>query len=555
MRYICTREQMKAIDRISMEQIGIPSSVLMERAAMAVFREIQARFPEGTRCLVLVGQGNNGGDGLALSRILSEQGYPVQVLLIGEHKRSEECDRQLNIIRQMWLLSDSAYRQDMYEPLMHHRTRTEKKYKAGRELSVSQILSNADTKAFEDKKFDIIIDCIFGIGLSREVISPESDVIRMANQMEGFKIAVDIPSGLDANTGQVLGTVFEADLTVTFGYGKLGMFMGDGPIHIGTPVVVDIGFLKAAEGQTAPSIYTMGTEILKDLPARIVNSNKGTYGRVAVIAGSENMAGAAYFAAAAAYRSGVGLVKVYTHSSHRSMLFTKLPEALFEAYDDKPAAEVVASAAEFADVLVVGPGLGQSEFARQLVHEALSQNQCPVVLDADGLNIVANHREWISECRTQLVMTPHLKEIERLTDINIGQIAHEALKVADEFARQYGVVCVLKGAHTIVTAEGNLSYINTTGNHGMSTGGTGDLLAGMIGALAAGMIKTPVQRELTDGQQEDEIKDILYDAACLGVFLHGMAGDKAAEKSGARAMLASDVLDGLCTVLNEASPA
>ncbi|MDE5966532.1 MAG: NAD(P)H-hydrate dehydratase [Lachnospiraceae bacterium] len=522
MEYICTRQQMQDIDRISMEDIGIPASVLMERAALAVVEEVKARFAVGAKCLVLVGPGNNGGDGLALSRILSEQGYSVQILLVGDHRRSQECDRQLNILKQIWMLTGAA---------------------------LSQILMPEEAAVYKEKQYDVVIDSIFGIGLCKPLVSPEVDVIRMVNQMNVFRIAVDIPTGLDADTGKVFGTAFKADLTVTFGYSKLGIYMGEGPVYTGELVVADIGFLKAAERQVRPSLYTMGKEMLNNLPERVANSNKGTYGRVAVIAGSENIAGAAYFAAAAAYRSGVGLVKVYTHGNHREMLFTKLPEALYETYDGRDACEVIADAAEFADVLVVGPGLSQSEYAGRLVYEALQQSKCPVILDADGLNIVAAHKDWLKERNTQVVVTPHFKEMERLTDVEVGQIAYETLDVATRFAQEYGVICVLKGAHAIVTGEGARAYINRTGNHGMSTGGTGDVLTGVIAAMVAGRIKASCQEEhvlCESGQWEAGKPEWLYDAVCLGVFLHGMAGDKAAELRGERALVASDLLDALC---------
>lgn len=515
MRYICDQKGMQQLDQMTMEQIGIPSAVLMERAAYCVYEEIMRRKPCGT-CLVLAGAGNNGGDGLALARMLYMAGCDVTVLLVGNHRRSEACTHQLTVLRNL-LTAKGSVRQDG-DGL---RSRT-----AG---SLS-IVSGDTWENIQEKvsgTWDVVVDSLFGIGLCREIVSPEREVIAAVNTLDTYRVAVDIPSGLQCDTGQILGSVFDADLTVTFGHGKLGMYCGDGPDVTGELVIREIGFLDVVYSGMIPPAYTLDRDAFRMLPGRVRTSNKGTYGRVCVIGGCDQMAGAAYFAAAAAYRSGAGLVKVYSHSANRDILLSKLPEVIFAAYDDgRDAKQIVNEALGYADVLVVGPGIGQSAFAGELVREALTQEEVPVILDADALNILASHMDWLEYSRTELILTPHAKEMERLSGVPVSEIRYQTVETAHTFANVHQLVCVLKGANTVVSDGVGPAYVNTTGNCGMSTGGTGDVLTGVIAAMIAG------------GLPEK-------DAAVLGVYMHGLAGDMAAQEKGSRAMLASDLLDGL----------
>ena len=509
---------MQKIDSGTIEELNIPSLVLMERAALSVYEVIRDRFQKGARCLVLAGSGNNGGDGLALARILAGNGYGVHVVLVGNHKTSEGFQAQMHMVDEILCRIPEGER--------------------NRFLKLDRVLTPEDASGWKGQDYDVVVDSIFGIGLSRELVSPEREVIETVNRMQAFRVAVDIPSGLDADSGLILGEAFLADVTVTFGYAKVGMYMADGPVCSGTVLVKDIGFPDIARTFGSPDVFTLGEEGRSLLPKRVVNSNKGTYGRVAVIAGCETMAGAAYFSAAAAYRSGAGLVKIYSHSANRDILLSRLPEAVYEAYDtaasnqedaQTAAKQVVTSAKQFADVLVVGPGLGRSPMSEGLVKAALFQREVPVVLDADGLNILSEHKDWLESSRAELILTPHLKEMERLTNIPVETLRGTALDVAKNYAKEHGIVCVLKGAHTIVTDGMSQTYINITGNQGMSTGGTGDVLTGVIAAMSAGGL-------------------IPFQAAVAGVLMHGMAGDEAMAAKSDRALMAGDLLDGLCEV-------
>lgn len=514
MRHICSREKMQEIDKTTIEQFGIGALVLMERAALAVCQCLQDKYEKGSKCMILAGAGNNGGDGLALARILYEAGWQVHVFLLGNRKRSDECETQLGILQKMV------------------------KEQEGEGLYLSELITTEEISALSSRQYDVIVDSIFGIGLTRDLVSPEKDVIEAVNTMDGYKVALDIASGLDADTGCVRGTVFMADLTLTFGYEKQGMYMCEGPEVSGEIVTANIGFPRAVEKQAAIPVFTYDRTDISRLPKRKKTSNKGTYGRVAVIAGCETMAGAAYFSAAGAYRSGAGLVKVYSHSTNRSILLSKLPEAVYEAYDgdglpkSENGSRVVASAVQFADVLVVGPGIGKGVMAESLVKAALSQSEVPVVLDADGLNILSEHMDWLEYSRTELILTPHFREMERLLGCTLADIRRDTMEVARTFAKEHHVVCVLKGAHTIVADDGETAYINTTGNNGMSTGGTGDVLTGIIAAFVAAGLSC-------------------VQAARLGVMVHGMAGDETEGIFGKRGMLAGDMLENIGKVLRE----
>lgn len=523
MRYLCSRQEMERIDKMTMEQFGIGSLVLMERAALAVYTELENRGKKSGSCLILAGAGNNGGDGLALARMLYEGGARVQVCLVGKHKKSAGCEAQLDILYRL-IKEDgegvpSSGQHTVAEP-------------AAKRLSIIELVTKEDIQALSGGQYDVIVDSIFGIGLARNLVSPEREVIDAVNAMDGYKIAVDIASGLHGDTGCIMGTAFMADVTVTFGYVKLGMYLCDGPEVSGEIRVADIGFPASAARQAGICAVTYDREELGRLPERRKTSNKGTYGRVAVIAGCETMAGAAYFSAAAAYRSGAGLVKIYSHGANRDILLSRLPEAVYEAYPEEGQPKhVVDSAVMFADALVVGPGIGRSGMAEGIVKAALSQCEVPVVLDADGLNILSEHMEWLENSGTKLILTPHLKEMERLLGMGLSDIRANAMETVRSFAKDYHVVCVLKGANTIVADENETAYINTTGNNGMSTGGTGDVLTGVIAAFTAAGL------ECTE-------------AARLGVMVHGMAGDWAAGCFGERGMIAGDMLEGIGKALH-----
>lgn len=493
MQYIVTKKEMQAIDAYTIDKIGIPSAVLMERAALSVVEEIERLNVSRGRVLIVVEGGNNGGDGLAVGRILLERGYKVDIYYIGGFEKVSQG------FQQQW-------------SILHH-------------------MGVRFRKTIPNKEYAVIVDGIFGVGLSREVRGVQKKAIEAMNHMDAIKVAIDIPSGIDATTGEVLGTAFYADYTVTFGLKKLGMFFLDGIDACGTVICKPIGFPAQAVAHVKPMIYAYDNSDLDKLPKRVNNSNKGTYGRVAVIAGSKNMSGAAFLCSKAAYSTGAGLVKIYTHESNRTILQSQLPEAVMMTYDDyEGALACIEDALQWATVIVVGPGLGVDTVSERMLYELLMNAEVPMVVDADALNILSNNIELLRTSSVQIIMTPHMKEMSRLIQRPVEEIAKNRFVIAREFAKKMQVTLVLKDAKSIATNGGQQTYMNLAGNNGMSTGGSGDVLAGIIAGMLAGGLT-------------------LADAARMGTYVHCRAGDLAAEHKGNYAMLASDIISYIGEVM------
>ncbi len=492
MRYLANANEMQKIDSFTINEIGIPELVLMERAAFAVTDEIEKyirkKLKKGTdaEILIVVEKGNNGGDGLAVARQLMSYGYRPDVFCIDKVSRA----------------TDSFTRQ-------------------------KEILSNLGAEVlteFPEKDYDVVVDAIFGTGLKRDIEGGHKKVIEKINDMDSYVIAVDIPSGVNAGTGEIMGVSINADLTVTFGLQKMGQVLYPGCDACGKCVIYDIGFPEQAVNEISPETFTFEKSDLKLLPERKPDSNKGTYGKIAIIAGSKEISGAACLAALAAYEAGAGMVKVYTHKENRTILGSFLPEALIMTYENKSEALLcMDNAVSWGDVILIGPGMGTDEIAVEMVGAVLRDTDKPVVLDADGLNIIAENKNILKnrKCKN-MVITPHIKEMSRLTGKTIKEIKAEPLKCAMEFAEEYGLVCVLKDARTFVCAAGEKTYVNMSGNDGMASAGSGDVLSGIIAALI-GMGKEKA------------------DAARLGVYVHGLAGDMAAKEYGRYGMTARDI--------------
>ncbi len=493
------REQMQEIDRYSIEEIGIPSMVLMERAACRIVEAIQAHFLECRRILAICGTGNNGGDGVCAMRILGEKGYRGDILLLGSpEKASTECKSQLQIAK---ACAVAVY--------------TAEDFESGK-ISLDG--------------YDLFVDAMFGIGLSRAVTGVFADWIGRINRQhdaEGARVlAVDIPSGVNASDGGVSGAAVRADMTVTFGYGKIGLYLYPGKAYAGRVLVEDIGFPQIAGERIPADTFTWQPEEIV-LPERRADGHKGSFGRVLVIAGGEHMAGACVLAAKAAYRSGAGLVEVLTLPENVPVLQGTVPEAVIVMED-----EDITGHLKRADAVVIGPGMGVNARTRELLERALIDADCPVVVDADGLNVLAKEKLQLLENTdtSRLVLTPHVLEMARLTGMDKSQVLDGLWRSAKEFAARYGLTLVLKSASTIVCSGGQ-AYINTTGNSGMGTGGSGDTLSGIIGGfLAQGMS--------------------VADAAMRGVYFHGKAGDWAvAHSNNAYSLTAGDLVEALRYVM------
>ncbi len=502
---------MQKADASTIEGIGIPSEVLMERAALGVVEFMEEQCLDKGRLLVVCGSGNNGGDGFAVARLLHQKGrgHDVTVFFVGkEASMSRECGLQARIAKNL-----------------------------GVEI-VTEI---------PDGEYNIIIDSVFGVGLSREIGGRYAEVVEWMNRQGAVKLAIDIPSGIDARSGQVLGVAFRADYTVTFQCEKLGCVLFPGAEYAGFVHVSDIGIDTSVFVKEEDVCFTLDSKDMACfLPQRPADSHKGTYGKVLMITGSRGMAGAAYLSARAAYTCGAGLVRIYTHESNRAILQQLLPEAVISTYGDdvvesaigeggvadvgieKPESdgEKLSSLLAWADVVCIGCGLGQDDMAKWLLENALLQCEAPCVVDADGLNLLSRDMGLLRKTKADVVLTPHMKEMSRMIRCPVAELKEHRLFKLREFVNQYPVVCALKDSRTVVAAARRQMFVNTAGNSGMAKAGSGDVLAGVIAAFLAQ-------------------KKSVFDGAMLGVFAHACGGDEAKKGHGGFGMMARDLLDGI----------
>ncbi|MCC2253563.1 NAD(P)H-hydrate dehydratase [Ruminococcus sp. CLA-AA-H200] len=488
MRYLPDSEQMRSADMHTINEVGIPSLVLMERAALGTVEAMHRRGIDTSRALVVCGSGNNGGDGFAIARLLEDEKDRADVLFAGrEESMSAECALQ------------------------------------------KKIAARAGVKIFTeipDREYTVIIDAVFGVGLSRDISGRYCDVIRWMNEQKCAKVAVDIPSGVCARTGRILGTAFRADLTAAMACVKAGSELYPGKNYSGETVAVPIGIRTEYFDNNEDVCFTYDREdIASLLPQRKPDSHKGTYGKVLMITGSSGMAGAAYLSARAAYAVGAGLVRICTASDNRPVLQQLLPEAVlscYDGFDEEQMRELLA----WADVVCIGSGLGQSSVSEQIFNYVTDHVTVPCVIDADGLNLLSRDTGRLGKMPGPVIVTPHMKEMSRLTGKSIPGITEDRVASAREFAREYGAVCVLKDSRTVVSEEGRHPFLNLAGNSAMAKAGSGDVLAGVItGLLAQG-------------------KDA-FQSAAAGVYLHACGGDEARRAKGGYSVLAGDLIEGL----------
>jgi len=520
---LLTAAQMRQCDEYTIQELGVPSQVLMERAAHAaievLYSEPSLGMTDRTRVVILCGCGNNGGDGFAMARFLLEEGVDVLVCYAGEwsdgspntRKMSVECARQYTLWREC----------------------------GGRTLDAlpACLLEYRLTPI-------VVVDALFGIGLSREIEGIAARWIQDVSFRNKPVLAIDIPSGVHADSGRILGCALPATVTATIGEVKRGLLLYPAAEYVGKLRVCDIGvsaehLLNIPGAQPWGGWYVTDIEDVSDVLCRPRNSHKGTFGRVAVMGGSCGMCGAPYFAAKSAYRAGAGLVEIFTEEQNRIPLQSLIPEAVLTLFspDALPSDEEFAHLFDRADSVVLGCGLGQSDTAYHIVEATLRLCQKPLVLDADALNLIAAHKplQALIAARTApTVITPHMGEAARLSGRTIGELAADPFASASDLARQYNAICVLKDVRTVIS-DGKHDMIQAHGNSGMATGGSGDCLAGLIASLYAA------------NRTAREASPTLLAAA--GVLIHALAGDCAADQLGEHAVMASDIADAIGQVL------
>lgn len=474
--------QVRELDRIAIEDMGISGICLMERASNAAFNLLQSRFSRAHRVMVLCGIGNNGGDGYVLARLAYLAGYDVTVLQIGDTAQLQgDARTAFNTMTQVGL----------------------------------------SVQVFSEKKLtvaDVVVDALFGTGLNREVLGRWREVIEAVNRSQCPVLSLDIPSGLHADTGAVLGVAIHATVTISFIGLKQGLFTGEGPDYTGEIYFDDLKVPPQTYKEVKPTAVRIDYEIVKKaLPRRSRTTHKGLYGHALLIGGDAGMTGAIRMAAEAAVRVGAGKVTVATRSAHAALINLTCPEIMSHGVETP---EELLPLLYNADVVAIGPGLGQSVWARAML-DAVKNLQKPIVVDADALNLLAQmpFRFFYS------VLTPHVGEAARLLEVSAAEIQADRFSAVQSLQMRFGGVCVLKGAGSLIcNPQGEISACNL-GNPGMAAGGMGDVLTGTIlGLLAQGFSHS--------------------EAAKVGVCLHAMAGDKAAER-GERGLAPRDLFTWL----------
>ena len=474
---IATAQIMRNIDQYCINVLGIPGIVLMENAALKVVENI----PEANKNIVIVcGSGNNGGDGFAVARHLLNRGNYVEIFSLGsEDSMSSDAKINLEIIKKMG-------------------------------AQIIKVNNNEDLDTLRESIIhsDITIDAIFGTGLSREIEGIYYLAITIINENSKYILSIDVPSGIECNTGKVMGNCIRSNKTVTFELYKKGFLGYETSCLTGEIVIENIGIPRSVVDRFNENEYIMDMPLIKKLiKKRNKYSHKGNYGRALILAGSTGFTGSAYIVAQSAVRSGAGLVTLCCDSKVQDILSAKLVEAMTASTSDE---KRLNSLITKSDCIAIGPGMGNNNATLKLLDKILLNAKCPVVIDADGLNVLEGNLEMLRNNKSKIVLTPHMGEMARISGLSIDEINENKIDIAKEFAKKYDVVLLLKGFNTIIT-DGKTVQVNPTGNSAMASGGMGDCLTGIIASLIA--------------QGYDSLT-----AACVGAYIHGYCGDQLSSK-------------------------
>jgi ADP-dependent NAD(P)H-hydrate dehydratase / NAD(P)H-hydrate epimerase len=514
---VVTAEEMREIDRKTIEEFGISGRVLMERAGTAVAAKIREIYGR-KKIIVLSGGGNNGGDGMLAAGILNNEGWDVTVFLASKPGR---------------LKGDTL---SQYEAVL----------RAG--VSVKQAETLLEHKTDFLRPNTIIIDALFGTGLGKDITGSCSDLIGVLNRSKLSIIAVDIPSGISSDTGQVMGNAIKADCTVTFGLPKRGHLLYPGAEYTGRLFVENIGFpAELLKSDNLTVELPERDNVLSLIPERKKYSYKGNYGHVLLVAGSRGKTGAAIMAAKACLRAGAGLVTIGVPESLAGIFQTRVTEEMTLLLPDKGDGTLSKKALDgifgylekTAGLIAIGPGIGVSNDTEKIIERLILHSNSPIIIDADGLNSLKGNTKIFRKAKTPVILTPHPGEMaqlmrrqskkEQCKTINSGlrtEIEKDRINTAVSFVKETGTFLVLKGVPTIIASPDGRAFINSTGNPGMSTAGTGDVLTGMIAGFLGQGLKP-------------------LNASILGVYMHGLAGDIAAYEKGEHSLIASDIIDSI----------
>jgi NAD(P)H-hydrate epimerase len=502
---VATASQMRELDRRATEEFGIPSLLLMENAGLQAVLEMDRSFPRlsTSRVAIACGKGNNGGDGLVVARHLFDRGTAVEVFLLAR-KSEVKGDARTNL-----------------EIVKHLK------------IPIHEVTTSHDLQAIREAvgNADLIVDALLGTGTTGAAKGLLAEAIDLLNQAGRPIVALDIPSGLSSDEGGIPGPSVNATLTITFGLPKRGLVLFPAASRAGRVAIVDIGLPRQLLSDASLEVSLLEPKgAAGALPPREPDAHKGTYGHVLVLAGSPGKTGAAAMCALSALRIGAGLVTLGLPESLNDMMEAKLTEVMTEPLPETRERTVALAAwgkiltlMEGKRALAIGPGLSTHPETSELVRELVSTVRVPMVVDADGINALAPKLETLAKAAAPLILTPHPGELARLLSISREEVTQNRIPIAQKVATSFKVHLVLKGGRTLVVDPEGRVAINMTGNPGMATGGTGDVLTGLI----AGLLAQGVNPGL---------------AARAGVYLHGLAGDLAAEAVGQEAMLASDLM-------------
>ena len=494
-------DQIKQIDEYTISEEPVASIDLMERAAGQLLKWYISRFERSRRIFIFVGPGNNGGDGLALARLLESNRYEPLVYYVAFTEKTSG-DWKINHLR------------------LKNETKVSLNYLTGAE-QFPHISSD-----------DIVIDAIFGSGLTRPVEGLAGDVIKHLNQLDATVISIDIPSGMfgEDNSGNDYNTIVSADFTLSFQFPKLAFMFSENACYLGEWIILPIGLsANAIRNIVSPYLFIGKTDIVPLLKKRNKFDHKGTFGHGLLVAGSYGRMGAAVLGAGAALRSGIGLITCHTPSGGVLILQCSLPEAMIVPDRNEQHLSEVGNIDSFSAV-GIGPGIGTNPDSQKALYNFLTECKKPLVIDADALNILSLDKSWLSLIPAGAVLTPHPKEFERLA--GKADNSYIRLQKQIEFSGKYGCTIVLKGAHTSVSTPDGRVFFNSTGNPGMAKAGSGDALTGILLSL------------LAQGYTPEN-------AAIAGVYLHGLAGDFAAEGLCYESIIAGDIINSLAKAFNK----
>jgi NAD(P)H-hydrate epimerase len=514
---VSTVQEMRALDRYAIEQLGIPEEILMENAGIASSIVIQNEFGvQDRKFVVLCGIGNNGGDGLVIARKIHSNGAKVKVFILGDATKFKGA-ALLNF--------------QMASKLS---------------IDIQEVKSLASVKN-EIVRSDAVVDAMFGTGLDRDVDGIFKNVIRLINESKKPVFSLDIPSGVNGNTGQIMGSAVKADFTITYGLPKIGNMLYPGYDYCGKLYVSHISF--------PPSLYNADSLkiALNDpipLPSRAKAGHKGDFGEVLFIAGARNYFGAPYFASMSFLKSGGGYARLALPKSMTASIAKKGKELVFMPQEETDSGSIslknmdaLLALSEKMDMVVIGPGMSLNEETQQLVRELAVKIKKPLLIDGDGITAVSRDLEVIRKRKAKTILTPHLGEMVRITGVSPTEIDKNKINILQKTCQDLDVIIVLKGAHSLIGYPDGKVFVNLSGNSGMATAGSGDVLAGAIAAMHGLGLS-------------------IEDAARKGVFVHGLAGDLAVEKLGQDGITAEDILkhianamkterNGLCEYLQE----